>query len=125
MAAAGLPEAQIAGILNQQFEIQDLQYRQQYSNAAFYIALSGEEPVGRLYIERRELKTEVIEISLLPDWRNRGIGSFLLKGIMSEGKTVRLCVEAANPALRLYSRLGFREYEKSDLHVRLVWEPDR
>jgi ribosomal protein S18 acetylase RimI-like enzyme len=125
MAAAGLPEAQIAGILDLQFKIQDLQYRQKYTDAAFDIVLSGEEPIGRLYVDRRERETKVIEISLLPDWRNKGIGSSLLQGILNERKKVQLCVEVANPALRLYFRLGFREEERSGIHLWLIWEPSR
>ena len=53
-----------------------------------------------------------MDLALLPPFRGRGIGTGLLRGIFSEGdracKRVSIHVEAFNPALRLYERLGFQ-----------------
>ena len=52
-----------------------------------------------------------VDIALLPEYCNRGIGTTLLRGLQSEavaaGKPLRIHVERFNPALRLYERLGF------------------
>ena len=52
-----------------------------------------------------------MDISLLPEHRNRGIGTTLLKELFAESaateKPVTIHVEKYNPAMRLYERLGF------------------
>ena len=84
----------------------------------------GVGPVGfvlfRSRVERplwTPRRTAIIyDLYVRPDWRRRGIGTALLeeamKIVMQEGAThVRISVLADNePALRLYKKLGFREY---------------
>lgn len=50
-----------------------------------------------------------ISISILPEYRNQGIGTQLLKNIMTiyENTTLSLSVDKKNPAIRLYQRVGF------------------
>ncbi|MGZ4741360.1 MAG: GNAT family N-acetyltransferase, partial [Ilumatobacteraceae bacterium] len=54
---------------------------------------------------------ELIDIALLPDYRNQGIGSSVLRGVLAQadriGRVVRLHVEKQSRAVRLYERLGF------------------
>jgi ribosomal protein S18 acetylase RimI-like enzyme len=53
-----------------------------------------------------------LSVAVRPGCRGRGIGTALLTGLIaharSEGLSLSLSVEEANPALRLYLRLGFR-----------------
>ena len=57
-----------------------------------------------------------LAIALLPDYRAQGIGTALLKQILSNAQHdyssacpgVCLSIRADNPALRLYQRLGFK-----------------
>jgi hypothetical protein len=55
--------------------------------------------------------SRIVDIALLPQYCNRGIGTTLLRDLQSEaaaaGKPLRIHVERFNPALRLYQRLGF------------------
>ena len=59
-----------------------------------------------------EDEIRIVDIALLPEFCNRGIGTTLLRGLQSEaaaaGKPLRIHVERFNPAMRLYERLGFR-----------------
>ena len=53
----------------------------------------------------------IVDIALLPEYRNRGIGRRCCAGCCeaaADGKPLRIHVERFNPALRLYERLGFR-----------------
>ena len=84
-------------------------------------ALEGEKVVGacwtRCFPESAPgygtLSRQIPEISiaLLPDYRGMGIGSELINRLLqkfsNEYEAVSLSVSAANPAKRLYERLGF------------------
>ncbi len=85
------------------------------------------EPIGRLYIDRREDEHRLIDIALLPEWRGKGVGSELMRGVLDEareaGKLVRIHVEQNNPAMRLYKRLGFEEIEDQGVYRLMEWRP--
>ena len=63
--------------------------------------------------------TPSLAISLLPEWRGRGVGGVLLKRLLealeADGYSrVSLSVQKANRAARLYARLGFETVEDRD-----------
>ncbi len=97
--------------LRMQFAAQDTYYRDNYTSASFWVLLFDSRPCGRLYIDRWGSEIRIVDIALLPDFRNKGIGSAMLKHIMEEGGRlglpVTIHVEQFNPALSLYQRLGF------------------
>lgn len=97
--------------LKSQFVLQYRHYRTHYGGAEFGILEWRSGPVGRLYLFRGAKDIRIVDISLLPEVRNRGIGATLLTAVLdqaeSEGKSVSLHVDKFNPAQRLYLRLGF------------------
>ncbi len=103
--------AQKAAFLRQQFQAQHAFYQEQYAGARFEVILLDGEPVGRVYVDRRDDEVRIVDIALLPEHRGAGIGSGILRSLLAEaaaaGKPVRIHVERHNPALRLYERLGF------------------
>lgn len=125
LAVTGWDEGQKREFLQMQFEAQHSHYRKYFSNADFMVILAGEQPVGRYYLNRREREIRVIDIALLPEWRNRGLGSMLMRDLLQQarrdGSPVRLHVEKFNPALRLYERLGFRAREDLGVYLRMEW----
>lgn len=110
-----------------QFEAQDRHYRAHYPAARFDVIERNGEPIGRLYVARGEDEIRLIDISLLPEHRNGGIGGTLLRALLEEaaaaGKRVRIHVEQFNPALRLYARLGFEELEERGVYKLMEWVP--
>jgi ribosomal protein S18 acetylase RimI-like enzyme len=68
-----------------------------------------------------------MDIALLPEHRNQGIGGKLVRDVMNEaaaiGLKVSLHVESYNPAQRLYRRLGFVEAGESGVYQLLEWTP--
>lgn len=111
IAQTGWTDFEKENFLRQQFVAQHQFYTEQFSCADFNIIQIDDKPVGRLYIDHREDEIRLIDIALIPDYRNKGIGSGLLSEIITDAakvkKPVRIHVEKYNPALRLYERLGF------------------
>ncbi len=68
----------------------------------------------------------IVDIALLPEFCNRGIGTTILRTLQAEasaaGKPLRIHVERFNPALRLYERLGFRLVEDRGVYLFLEWK---
>ena len=83
------------------------------------------QPAGRLYVARGSDEIRIVDIALLPESCNRGIGTTLLRGLQSEaaaaGKPLRIHVERFNPALRLYERLGFRQIDDRGVYLFMEW----
>ncbi|GAB0118071.1 N-acetyltransferase family protein [Acidisoma sp. 7E03] len=112
MDAAGWPEAERRVFLREQLRLQSLHYHRTYPEAHFEIVMQGETPVGRLYWHPGDSDIHVIDLSLLRQYRNQGLGSALLREVIlraeSQGKAVSLAVLFGNPAIHLYRRLGFK-----------------
>lgn len=127
LAVTGWTAAAIEAFLREQFRFQDLHYRTHHPTTAFDLILAGDEPIGRLYVERTEATMHILDIALLPEWRGRGIGSGLLDALLAEargaGQVVQLFVETGNPARRLYTRLGFVQVDETGPYVELHLAP--
>ena len=127
LAVTGWPQEQIDAFLVQQFEAQHKHYSENYRSASFDLILDPEsgEPVGRLYLDRRDKEFRIVDIALLPGWRGRGIGGGILRELLAEaggaGKTVTIHVEANNPAMTLYLRLGFRHVDDNGVYYLMEW----
>lgn len=122
-------EAQKQAFIAHQFHAQDEYYRQVYPDAAYSIILLEGQPAGRLYVERHLIEgtIRIIDIALLPDFRNRGIGESLLLQLQEEarqaGKTLSIHVEKFNRALNFYKRLGFDTiHETHGVYLLMEWK---
>ena len=106
-----------------QWEAQKNHYAAQYPNATHEIICVESTDAGRLYLDRSGNKFHILDITLLPEYRNWGAGSFLLGQIMAEakeaGKPVSIYVETFNPSLRLFQRLGFTPIQQEGFHLLL------
>jgi GNAT superfamily N-acetyltransferase len=127
LAAVGWAEEQKAEFLRQQFDAQRAWYAEQYASATFDVIEVAGEPAGRLYVARWPREVRIVDISLLPAWREHGIGSRLLQALFAEadaaGKPVSIHVERFNRARRLYQRLGFALREDKGVYLLLQREP--
>jgi ribosomal protein S18 acetylase RimI-like enzyme len=67
--------------------------------------------IGRVSLTRHWRKIFLRDIELIASERNRGIGTALLRALLTlasrDGRAVELHVLKCNPAQRLYARLGF------------------
>lgn len=127
MAVVPWTEAEKVAFLNVQFEAQHKYYQEVFPDAEFSILERDGEPIGRLYLDRREDEHRLIDIALLPEFRGQGLGGELMRGVLDEaasgGKMVRIHVEQNNPAMRLYERLGFEKIEDQGVYWLMEWRP--
>jgi GNAT superfamily N-acetyltransferase len=130
LALVAWTDAQKIAFLEQQFAAQRHHYLTYYPDTAFDVLEAPEAPAGRLYLDRRSEFLLIVDISLMPEWRRRGIGTALIEAVFAEaeslGKTVEIAVEKFNPAQQLYRRLGFREYAEDGPYLFMRWpsKPD-
>jgi len=113
--------------LSMQFEAQRREYGRRYAGDDFSVLYLGEEPIGRLYIGWWAEEVRLIDIALLPEFRNRGLGSAILEWVQKHAAErslpLTIHVEVFNPALRLYRRLGFRVRTEGEVYHLLEWAP--
>lgn len=111
LAVVPWSEAEKAAFLDMQFRAQHAHYRQHYPTAQRLVILRAGDPAGRLYLDRWAREHRIVDIALLPEHRNQGLATALLRDLIDEaaaaGRAVSVHVEKLNPAQRLYRRLGF------------------
>ncbi|GAA4745912.1 GNAT family N-acetyltransferase [Flavisolibacter ginsenosidimutans] len=99
--------------LRSQFTAQHNYYQNNYGGAHFWVIEYGSQTIGRLYLHTHYegASMRIIDIALLPGWRNRGIGKQILLAIMElaedTNRSVTIHVESFNRAMKLYKGLGF------------------
>jgi len=110
-----------AHLFNAQFIAQLESYRRAFPSAVDAIVDVNGVAAGRLCVDRGRDTLHLIDIGLLPEYRGRGIGTELIRGLLEEvasvGGTVKLSVAESNPARRLYERLGFRTVDSDGIYL--------
>jgi ribosomal protein S18 acetylase RimI-like enzyme len=121
-------DAEKQAFLAMQFDAQDRHYRAHFPGARFDVVERNGTAIGRLIVDRGEDEIRLLDIALLPEHRGVGAGSALLRELLAEAaaqsKRVTIHVERANPARRLYERLGFRvESDEDAIYLFMAWRP--
>ena len=118
-------DAQREAFVRMQFAAQQSHYRQHNPQATHDLILLDAQPVGRLYVARREREIRILDITILPAYRNRGLGTPLIRNLMSEaeglGLPLNIWVESFNPSHRLFERLGFAVVEDDGVNHLMEW----
>jgi ribosomal protein S18 acetylase RimI-like enzyme len=127
LAAVQWSEEQLEAFLRMQFNSQQRVYDAQYPQAEYQIILFDDRLVGAIRVNRAEHEIHLVDIALLPEYRNAGIGSSLLKELLAEGerwgRTVSLYVLKTNRTVKLYERLGFLVAGEDDAYLRMERHP--
>jgi ribosomal protein S18 acetylase RimI-like enzyme len=111
-------EAQRAAFVRMQFDAQQLHYRTHNPAATHDLILLDGTPVGRLYVARRRDEIRILDITILPESRGRGVGTALVSGLMNEaaraGLPLNIYVESYNRSRGLFERLGFEKVDRPE-----------
>lgn len=126
---AALPNQNLAQhVLRIQHIAQERRFASQYPALQRYIVVQDGEPAGRLYVHESASLLEVVDLTLMPRFRDHGIGTGIFHQLFehatSEGQTIALRVERRNErATMLYSQLGFDLVSVDDLDNYFEWTP--
>jgi ribosomal protein S18 acetylase RimI-like enzyme len=126
VSATGWPEPVRIAFLHDQHRFQDAHYTKNYEGAAWGIVEVAGERAGRLYLFLAGSDLRIVDIALMPAFRNRGLGTALIHAVFQMAREaglsrVSIHVEQNNPALRLYERLGFRMIEPRGIYFLMEW----
>jgi ribosomal protein S18 acetylase RimI-like enzyme len=116
-------DGQKESFLRFQFDAQHSSYRERFPEASYNIILQDDEPIGRLYVLREDDEIRILDITVLPRCRNAGVGTSLIRELLTEGtqtnKPVCIWIEHFNPSLHLFERLGFSKIQEDGFNCLL------
>jgi GNAT superfamily N-acetyltransferase len=109
-----------------QFDLQRREYDARYPNARYHVILVNDQPAGRIWVGEDQTQIRLLDIGLLEEFQNRGVGTFVLKQLIAEAiaaqKPLRHMVFMLNNnAHRFYERLGFVEIEDVGGYKHMQW----
>ena len=122
----GWDEQRVSNFLDMQHQAQQ-RFESEYQSADNQIILREGAAIGRLLVDRRSEEIRCVDIALMPQYRNGGIGSMLLRTLQNEakqiGKPLRLQIIRFNRAVNLFERLGFVRTSETGTHFQMEWVP--
>ena len=125
LEASGLPLEMRTAFLDMQFNAQRQGYHNTFPRAEFHIILLGGQAVGCMVVNRAAEELRLVDIALLPQYRNQGIGTVLIQKLSTEAaaasQTLRLSVIKGQRVFRLYQRLGFAKTGELGAHDLMEW----
>ncbi|WP_336783607.1 GNAT family N-acetyltransferase [Paenibacillus illinoisensis] len=108
-----------------QWTAQQRSYALQYPKAEHLLIIFQNLQAGRIIVNRSAEEIVLIDISILADYHNKGIGTALLRNLQAEAADarlpLRLSVLSTNAARRLYERLGFVTTAENGLYSSMEW----
>jgi ribosomal protein S18 acetylase RimI-like enzyme len=122
-------DAQKDAFIRWQFERQDEEYNQRYPNARYEVILVDGVPAGRIWTGADDKQIRLLDIAILRQFQNRGVGTYLLNQLKDEAarekKALRHMVFVLNDnAYRFYERLGFSTIEDLGGYKHMEWLPE-
>jgi len=128
LALWGWEQPAAEAFLRMQWNAQRQSYSLQFPDADELLITVGGQHAGRCLLHKTRSGMRIVDIALLPQYRDQGVGSRVIRRLMEEagrsGLPVELHVSAANRARRLYERLGFEAISTSDLYIAMRWMPN-
>ncbi len=110
-----------------QFEMQRREYNARFPDARYDVILVDDHPAGRIWVGSDTEQIRLLDIALLEEFQNRGVGTLLLRQLKEEAaasnKVLRHMVFVLNnEAHRFYERLGFVIIEDLGAYKHMEWK---
>ena len=128
LAQVNWDDSQKDAFIRWQYALQKQEYETRYPSARYDVILVDGAPAGRIWIGTDDTQIRLLDIALLTEFQNRGVGTYLLRQLMDEAthanKPLRHMVFMLNDnANRLYQRLGFKTIEDVGGYLHMEWTP--
>ena len=121
-------EGQKDAFIRWQFEMQQKEYETRFPDARYDVILVDGVPAGRIWVGVDDKQIRLLDIAVMAQFQNRGVGTILLRRLMEEAaqvnKPLRHMVFVLNDnAHRFYERLGFTVIEDLGGYKHMEWVP--
>jgi ribosomal protein S18 acetylase RimI-like enzyme len=122
-------EGQKEVFLRWQLDLQRKEYETRFPDADYRVIVVDQQLAGRIWVGTDDQQVRLLDIALLPQFQNRGLGTVLVKSLMVEaenaGKALRHMVFVLNNnAERFYERLGFKQIEDFGAYKHMEWRKE-
>jgi GNAT superfamily N-acetyltransferase len=129
LAQAQWEEGQKEAFLRWQLDMQRREYEHRFPDATYEVILVDGQPAGRFWTGRDEKQIRLLDIALLPQFQQRGVGTILLKQLIEEARGTNRALRhmvfvLKNNAHRFYERLGFAMIDDLGAYKHMEWRPD-
>src|SRR5665213_1636654 len=116
-----------AALLDMQYRGREMTYSTQYPDAEdSMICLDDGTRIGRCLVDRSDERLRLVDLAIVPEWQGKGIGTRVLAELAQQsretGVKLSLRIVKENPALRLYSRVGFEVETADEVSYEMVWK---
>lgn len=130
LAQVDWDDTQKDAFIRWQYAMQKQEYETRYPGARYDVILVDDQPAGRIWVGADDTQIRLLDIALLTEFQNRGVGAYLLRQLIDEAqreqKPLRHMVFMLNDnAHRFYERLGFVEIDDVGGYKHMEWRADQ
>ena len=123
-------EGQKEIFLRWQLDLQRREYETRFPDADYRVIVVDQQPAGRIWTGADDEQIRLLDIALLPDFQNRGVGTALLEKLKMHADTERKALRHMvfvlnNNAERFYERLGFKQIEDFGAYKHMEWRAEK
>ncbi|HMU66189.1 MAG TPA: GNAT family N-acetyltransferase [Cellvibrionaceae bacterium] len=123
--ASGLDAPWIDKLLEDQYNLQQKNYGAQENGRYSYVIAAKGQWVGRLLVRADASTLHIMDIALLPEYQNQGIGQHVLTYLQQQasnrGQLLTLNTDATNRAYHWYLRCGFTVTQQVGIDCAMAW----
>ena len=106
------------------------EYQSRFPDGDYRVIVINDRPAGRIWVGSDDEQIRLLDIAILPEFQNRGVGTILLRRLIDEAsqanKFLRHMVFVLNnDAHRFYERLGFAVIEDFGAYKHMEWRPEK
>ena len=130
LAQVNWDDSQKDAFIRWQYAMQKQEYDARYPNARYELILVDDQPAGRIWVGSDDTQIRLLDIALLTEFQNRGVGAYLVQQLIDEAKRaqkpLRHMVFMLNDnAFRFYERLGFTTIEDVGAYKHMEWRAEQ